>query len=310
MGCIIDLINKAKHHFLGGIFDMVAKAFAYAKINLFLDIESRREDGYHDIVSLMQRISLRDTVSVSLEPSEAKTINVTCSAPEIPCGEKNLAYKAANIYPIEKGNISINIEKVIPSSAGLAGGSADAAATLIALNELCENKLSMAELCALGAKLGADIPFCITGGACLVRGIGDILTEAKPMPMLPIVVAKKGEGMSTPAAYRALDEKYCNFVGYTPKIELLDKLIGENEALSAREYCEGLFNAFESVVEPERPDVTLIKGIMSSYGAVGAMMSGSGTSVFGIFTSKETAVAALDALKTQGADAHLCYPQM
>ncbi len=289
---------------------MTVTKFAYAKINLFLDIESRRDDGYHNILSLMQRISLKDTISVSIEPAATKTIEVTCSDSTIPCGEKNLAYKAADIYPIPSGKILINIDKVIPSSAGLAGGSADAAATLLALNELSGDKLSLSELCALGAKLGADLPFCITGGACLVEGIGDILTTTDPMPDFPIVVAKKGEGMSTPAAYRALDEKYDNFVGYDAHKELLDKLTKTNEPISAHEYCERLFNIFEDVVEPERPDVTFIKDTMLSCGAAGAMMSGSGTSVFGIFDCETSAEATVETLRKQGADAYLCYPHL
>ncbi|MBE6684511.1 MAG: 4-(cytidine 5'-diphospho)-2-C-methyl-D-erythritol kinase [Ruminococcaceae bacterium] len=287
---------------------MTVTKFAYAKINLFLDIESRRDDGYHNILSLMQRISLKDTISVYIEPAETKAIKITCSDPTIPCGEKNLAYKAADIYPIPSGKIVINIDKVIPSSAGLAGGSADAAATLLALNELSGDKLTLSELCALGAKLGADIPFCITEGACIVEGIGDILTATDPMPEFPIVIAKKGEGMSTPAAYRALDEKYDNFVGYASHKELLDQLTKVNETTSAHEYCEGLFNIFEDIVEPERPNVTLIKEIMMSCGAASAMMSGSGTSVFGIFDSEISATVAVEALKKQGADAYLCYP--
>jgi len=286
---------------------MTVTAFAYAKINLFLDIESRRDDGYHNILSFMQRISLKDTLEVSAEPSDTKSIEVSCSDKTIPCDEKNLAYKAANIYPIT-AKITIDIEKNIPSSAGLAGGSADAAAVLVALNEICENKLSTSELCALGAKLGADVPFCITGGACLVEGIGDILTATKPMPYLPIVVAKKGEGMSTPAAYRALDEKHSDFVGYIPHKDLLERVTSADETVSATKYCESLFNVFEDVVEPKRTNVTLIKEIMKSCEAAGAMMSGSGTSVFGIFDSETAAAASVEALRRQGVDAHLCYP--
>lgn len=287
---------------------MTVTVSAYAKINLFLDVESLRADGYHNILSLMQRISLKDTISVSAEPAKEKRIEISCSDPSIPCGEKNLAHKAASIYPIT-ANIFISIDKHIPSSAGLAGGSADAAAVLVALNEICENKLSVAELCALGAKLGADIPFCIMGGACLVEGIGDILTATKPMPRFPIVVAKKGEGMSTPTAYHALDVRYNNFEGYITHREFLKKLTSAEDSITAPKYCECLFNIFESVVEPERPDVSLLKQVMISCGAVGAMMSGSGTSVFGIFDSEENAATAVDRLKEQGADAHLCYPQ-
>ena len=147
----------------------------YAKINLFLDIRSLRENGYHNILSIMQRIGLHDTITVTYSKDSTKSISLSCDRSDIPCGSKNLAYRAADIYPIS-GKLDIHIEKHIPMSAGLAGGSADAAATLIALNLIAEKPLSTEELCTLGAKLGADVPFCIKGGACLVEGIGEIMT--------------------------------------------------------------------------------------------------------------------------------------
>ena len=226
---------------------------AFAKINLFLDIRSIRENGYHNILSIMQRISLCDTVTVTFSKGEKKDISVSCDKESIPCGSDNLAYKAACLYPAE-GIIDIFIEKHIPMSAGLAGGSADAAATLVALNKLCGNKLSEDELCALGEKLGADVPFCIKGGACLVEGIGEIMTQISPIPKYPLIVAKKGEGMSTPAAYRALDEKFNRFKDYSPKEDLCD--IIRTPSTDAKALCRGLYNIFEAVVEPERPAVT------------------------------------------------------
>ena len=278
---------------------------AYAKINLFLDICSLRDNGYHNIISLMQQVSLHDDVTVSLTQSDKKEITILSDGGSIPCDNTNLAYKAADIYP-SSGKIEINIAKRIPVSAGLAGGSADAAATLIALNTLNGNKLSIDELCSLGSRLGADIPFCIKGGACLVEGIGEILTPIPSMPKYPIVIAKKGDGMSTPAAYKALDDRFNKFSGYYPQIEKLELLKRDNS--SAEELCKGLFNIFETVVECERPFVTEIKDIMRSCGAVGAMMSGSGTSVFGIFGNDGEAKIAQARLTALGADAHLCYP--
>ena len=278
---------------------------AYAKINLFLDIRSLRDNGYHNILSLMQQVSLHDDVTLSLTPSDKKEITVTSDGGAIPCDKTNLAYKAADIYPVS-GKIEINIAKRIPVSAGLAGGSADAAATLIALNTLSGNKLSTEELCSLGSRLGADIPFCIKGGACMVEGIGEILTPIGSMPRFPIVIAKKGDGMSTPAAYKALDERFNRFSGYAPQIEKLELL--KKADSSAEELCRGLFNIFESVVECERPFVTEIKDAMRSCGAAGAMMSGSGTSVFGIFENDREAEFAKERLTALGADAHLCYP--
>lgn len=280
---------------------------AYAKINLFLDIESLRDNGYHNIISIMQSVSLHDDITVSYSSDDVKSISVFCDNSDIPCDKSNLVYNAADIFPAN-GKINVNICKRIPVSAGLAGGSADAAATLIALNELTDNKLSEDELCALGARLGADVPFCIKRGACLVEGIGEKLTPVASMPRFPIVIAKKGEGMSTPAAYKALDVKFDNFTGYSPKSELCDILFDSDRRLNAKSFCSGLFNIFETVVEPERPAVTELKNVMLASNASGAMMSGSGTSVFGIFENETDAKGALTELKACGAEAHLCYP--
>ncbi len=278
---------------------------AHAKINLFLDILSKKENGYHNIVSLMHTVSLCDIITVEFEECSNKTIVVSCDNSDIPCGKDNLVYKAASIYPIN-GKINIHIEKNIPMSAGLAGGSADAAATLLALNKLSTAPVTLEELCVMGAKLGADIPFCLKKGACLVEGIGDILTPVAPMPSFPMVIAKAGEGMSTPDAYRALDTKYNDFKDYCVKHNKLEML--KNNSKNATEFCKGLFNIFESVVEDQRPCVSAIKKTMLDCGASGAMMSGSGTSVFGIFEHEEDALTCVEKLKQTGASAHLCYP--
>ena len=278
---------------------------AYAKINLFLDICSLRENGYHNILSFMQQISLHDDITVSLTPSEEKIIRIFSESDSIPCDKRNLAYRAADIFPVS-GKIDVKIVKRIPVSAGLAGGSADCAATLIALNSLTGNKLSTEELCDLGSRLGADVPFCIKGGACLVEGIGEILTPIASMPRFPLVIAKKGDGMSTPAAYKALDDKFNNFNKYVPRTDRLE--IVKKGGSDAERLCCGLFNVFETVVEPERPCVTELKRIMIENGAAGAIMSGSGTSVFGIFKNETDASLAQKELMECGADAHVCYP--
>ena len=280
---------------------------AYAKINLFLDIDSVRNNGYHNILSVMQSVSLHDDITVSYSEGEEQNITVFCNNSNIPCDKSNLVYKAADVFPIS-GNIVVKIEKRIPISAGLAGGSADAAATLIALNKICGDKLSADELCTIGAKLGADVPFCIKKGACIAEGIGEILTSVESMPAFPIVIAKKGDGMSTPAAYKALDIKFNNFIDYALNTQYYNVLFDVKNRESAEKYCRGLFNIFESVVECERPAVTELKRIMTDHGASGAMMSGSGTSVFGIFDCEERAMVARDALIACGADAHVCYP--
>lgn len=280
---------------------------AYAKINLFLDIVSRREDGYHNILSVMQSVTLHDTVTVEYISGQTTKIEVTCSSDTIPADQSNLGYKAAAKFPYAKGIINVHIKKRIPVSAGLAGGSADAAAVLLALNELCGNPMTLDELKDLGATIGADVPFCIECGTCLVEGIGDIVSEFAPMPNYPIVIAKKGEGMSTPGAYRLLDEKFNNFSSYQPHKEQLSKLT-ENQSSDIVNYCSEIYNVFEQVVEPLRSDITLIKQTMTDFGAINATMSGSGTSVFGIFDHYESAELALLKLKELGADAHICYP--
>lgn len=281
-------------------------AKANAKINLFLDISSKRNDGYHNLVSIMQSVDLCDVITVDYTGSNSLDISVSCDNSNVPLGNDNLVYHAAGAL-IDRGLVRISIEKRIPMSAGLAGGSADAAATLVALNRLIDNKYSTDELKAIGAKLGADIPFCIEGGTQLVEGIGDIMTQTAPAPKVPLVIAKMGEGMSTPTAYKALDLKYNSFNNYSINSEKLSILTdGSNKCLT--DYSQGLYNIFESVVEPERRCVTLIKEAMISHGALNALMSGSGTSVFGIFENEQAAMLAVNQLKALGAVAHLAYP--
>ena len=280
---------------------------AYAKINLFLDIESLRDDGYHDIISHMQSVTLHDTVTVEREESCDKDISVYCDNSDLPCDRSNLVYKAADIFPLNIGKVKIYIEKNIPMSAGLAGGSADAAATLIAINSLLGDPLSRDELKALGARLGADVPFCIEKGACIARGVGEKLAPAAHMPHFPIVIARDGEGMSTPEAYKALDRKYNRFEGYIPNTGKL-AIITDNSGVPIDEYVKGLFNIFESVVEPERPRVSELKNLLLDCGAVASMMSGSGTSVFGIFKTEDEARGAVESITATGAFAALCYP--
>ena len=280
---------------------------AYAKINLFLDIESIRADGYHNIISHMQSVTLHDTVTVEREESDEKYITVLCDNSSVPCDMSNLVYKAADIFPKSIGKVRIEIEKRIPMSAGLAGGSADAAATLVALNTLLGNPLSLKELKTLGARLGADVPFCIERGACIARGVGEELEKTAPMPDFPIVIARMGEGMSTPYAYKALDRRYDSFINYLPKTDKLDILTSNPDA-PIDEYVKGLFNIFEGVVEEERPAVTELKKLLSDNGAVAAMMSGSGTAVFGIFKNRADAERAERALGEKGAFAAICYP--
>ena len=294
---------------------------ARAKINLFLDITGRRPDGYHTITGVMQSISLCDTVSVEVtEPTDngfvgAETITLTCSNPDIPTDNRNLAWRAADAFfaATEKGckSLTIHMEKRIPAAAGMAGGSTNAAAVLVGLNHLFGNPLAVEALCEVGLKLGADVPFCIKGGAQITEGIGEIMTPVSTMPPCELVVACGGEGVSTPAAYKALDALYGNFdpAVYTPHTEGLSTLLSALEQGDLNALCGSTFNLFESVVLPERPVAQSIKETLLTLGAITSMMSGSGPSVFGVFPKGNgSAQKACEVLTAQGIPAWVCEP--
>lgn len=285
---------------------MKLSVLANAKINLFLDIKSKREDNYHNILSIMQSVDLCDVITIEYTPSAIKTISVECSDKTLSCAADNLIYKAALAFPCV-GDIKVFLNKKIPVSAGLAGGSTDAAAILVGLNRLTGEKLSLDELKTIGGKLGADIPFCIEGGTCIVEGIGDSVKKIGRAVTCPIVVARIGEGMSTPMAYAMLDDKYDNFKEYRQKTDIFSELLKDIEADKGVKKFR-LFNIFEEVVEPIRPRVSEIKEIMTSCGAHNAIMSGSGTSVFGLFENENMALISIDRLHRLGAMAFLCYP--
>ena len=301
---------------------------APAKINLFLDITSRRPDGYHEINGVMQSISLCDTVTIEVtEPTGmylcslgahtagAESITLTCSNPDLPADSRNLAWRAAEAFFAATGrgckNLLIHIEKRIPAAAGMAGGSTNAAAVLVGLNDLFDRPLTADQLCEVGLKLGADVPFCIRGGAMITEGIGEVLTPITPMPDCELVVACGGEGVSTPAAYKALDTLYGSFdpAAYTPHTEGLKVLKSALWQGDLTALCGSVFNLFETVVLPDRPVARQIKETLLSAGAITAMMSGSGPSVFGAFPKGDGAAQrARDALTALGIPAWVCEP--
>ena len=282
---------------------------AYAKINLHLDVVSKAENGYHGVNTVMQTVSLCDDIEISLNSRGAHSI--ICDSEDIPTDSKNLAWRAADLFfEAAKKDLwaDIKISKRIPMAAGLAGGSADAAAVFRGLNTLCGYPLSRDELLALGARLGADIPFCIACGATFADGFGERLHPIPSMPSCYILVACGKEGVSTPWAYSMLDRKYRNFVCGTYIPHSAERLMSAIEAGKLTDIAANIYNIFESAIEPERTEVTIIKSQMSVGGALGAMMSGSGPSVFGIFDSKEKAEATLDNLKGFGVSAFLAEP--
>lgn len=290
---------------------------APAKINLFLDITGRRPDGYHTISGVMQSVSLCDTVTLTLSPAaegEEPRRTLTCTNPDLPTDGKNLGLRAAEAFfaATGKGNahLHIHIEKRIPAAAGMAGGSTDAAAVLKGLNELTGRPLTSEELCRIGLSLGADIPFCVTGGAQITEGVGEILTPCDPLPPCYLVIACAGEGVSTPAAYKKLDEMYENFDG-TAYISKTDALVAQLGALKNCDLCGAgkyAYNIFEAAVLPTHSKAGNIKRTLVEVGAVFAMMSGSGPSVFGAFNDEKAARTAAELLQNQDIPAWVCEP--
>ena len=270
------------------------KLLANAKINLFLDIESKRADGYHNIVSLMQSVMLHDTVTVSFEPSNEKRIEITVNDPKIPCDAKNIAYKAADRL-LDSGHVKIEIEKNIPSPAGLAGGSADAAAVIWALRKFgCISK-THDEIMKIASGIGADVPFCLVGGSKKIGGIGDIITDIDPIPSLNLVIAIDGEGVSTPLAYASLDRTYGDFVDHTVRDFDFDNFT-----------LDSAYNIFEDVVLEERPKARALMDQMYTLGAIKSIMSGSGPSIVGVFNTSVEADAAARCLNEKGIFAVSC----
>ncbi len=285
---------------------------ANAKINVYLDVTSRRENGYHNIVSIMQTVSVCDLVSVDFRPTEHTSIRLEASGNDrMPTDCRNLAWRAAEKFlqrTGRQGEVRIVIEKHIPMAAGMAGGSTDAAAVLRALNRLCGSPLTVDELCALGATLGADVPFCIVGGTALVTGIGECMQEITPMPQGILLVACRGEGVSTPWAYGELDRKYNDFKD--PKNDDNRPTYIENAWKSGdlAASCAHFFNLFEEVIPAAQKDVDEIKRVMLENGVIRSMMSGSGPSVFGVFADVASAERACTVLRESGAVAYICHP--
>lgn len=281
---------------------MKIKVKAYAKINLMLDIVSTRTDGYHDLFMIMQSVGVYDTVTV--EKRKQKGITITCDIDDIPLDEKNIAHKAAVAFfkanRINNYGIHIDIKKRIPHAAGLAGGSADGAAVIVALNKLYNKNLTDDELCKIGVKVGADVPFCITGGTLLSQGIGDVLNKVKPLRKCYILLAKPDFGVNTGQAYHQFD--------VSGKVHTPDKfgMLCAMQSRDLNKICSKLENVFEQFIEvPNRVDM---KQIMRQNGAIGTCMSGSGPTIFGIFNDKESAQKAGEQLKDYAKDIVVCTP--
>lgn len=289
---------------------MNVKISAPAKINLYLDILWKRKDGFHNIQSIMQTVSLSDTVSIRTESEGG--IRITCSNPIIPQDERNIAWKAANEYinafDVDCKGLSIYIEKNIPVCAGLAGGSTDAAAVLLGLNSIYE-KASVIELIDCAAKLGSDVPFCLVKGTKITQQKGEDMTSVPPMPDCTILICSSGESVSTAWAYGELDRIHNDF---SDRREMRSNIRGMIDGLrggSLNEVTSNMYNIFEEAVFPLCPKAKETKEKLLALGADNAMMSGSGSAVFGIFTDKEAALKARSALENSERKVFLCRPQ-
>ncbi len=273
---------------------------APAKINLFLDITGRLPNGYHEIASVMQTVDIFDYVKVE----KNEEIEVRCSRGNLD-GDNNIAFKAAKLFfeaaKIDSG-AKIFIDKRIPMQAGMAGGSADAAAVLFGLNKLFDEPFSAEALCSIGAKCGADVPFSLMGGTMLAEGIGEKLSPVSPMPDCWLVIVKPDFGMSTPESYKYYDEHGLFALEHPDKQAFLGILEQNDICMLAEKLC----NVLEHTVE--NPIIEKIKNSMLSLGALGSMMTGSGTAVFGIFDSVHKAVAAKNALSEKFDSVFLSRP--
>ena len=263
---------------------------ANAKINLSLDVTGVRENGYHDVRMIMQSIELCDYLDI--EVNNSGRIELTCSNPKIECDKSNLIYKAADKLInkavdeeiIDKNTgVTISLQKNIPIAAGLAGGSTDAAATLVGLNEELGLGYSSSELRGLGVTLGADIPFCIEGGTYLSEGIGEVLSKLKDAPDCFIVLVKPDINVSTKFVY---DNLILNEETVHPDV---DAMLNAIETGSIKRVADCLDNLLATVTEKEYPIIVDIKNILKENGALNAIMSGSGPTVFGLFDDEEKA---------------------
>ena len=287
---------------LGG--RMTETAFAYAKINISLDIISKRDDGYHNMKMVMQTVSLCDKITIICEPGEG--ISVDAGLQYLPRDKSNIAVKAAlgffNYTGITGYHTQISIKKEIPIRAGLGGGSADAACVLRMLNRMFISKLDQETLKTIGISLGSDVPFCVVGGTRLAEGRGEILTELPPMPSCYFVICKPPYSFSTPELFSLTQ---CDKIRVRPDTEgIIESLM--NGSLSG--IARRMYNVFEDYVPQGRQDIVYIKNSMLDNGALGATMTGSGSAVAGVFDSAEYAQKSYEQLKGKYMECYLAEP--
>ena len=277
---------------------------AFAKLNLTLDVLGKRDDGYHDLQSVMQTVSIRDDIEIDI--GTGKPWCLKCDKEDIPTDERNLAWKAAKVYcealGKDPGGIEIRITKRIPSQAGMGGGSADAAAVLRALNRHYGDPLSIMALAELGAEVGSDVPFCVLCGTAMVEGRGEKVRKLPDMPDCIIVVCKPEFSVSTPELYKKIDEVA---IANRPDNQSMESalLAGDLEKVA-----HNLCNVFDPVVTEDHLELNYIKSIFHQYGAVGYQMTGSGSACFAIVSEFEVAAVLCSMLKENYPNIYICKP--
>lgn len=267
---------------------------AYGKINLGLDVLRRREDGYHDVRMIMQTVGIFDRVDLIWK--EEPGIQVETNLYYLPTNENNLVYKAAKLlmdeFQVQEG-LLIRLRKFIPVAAGMAGGSSDAAAVLFGVNKMFRLGLTTEELMERGVKIGADVPYCILRGTALSEGIGEVLTSLSPVPQCQVLVAKPGINVSTKFVYENL---HANDLRPEQHPDI-DGMIRAIKAQDLQGIADKLGNVLETVTGKEYPVIQEIKDKMLEFGAIGSLMSGSGPTVFGLFTNPKAAQQAYEELR-------------
>ncbi|MCL1846297.1 MAG: 4-(cytidine 5'-diphospho)-2-C-methyl-D-erythritol kinase [Defluviitaleaceae bacterium] len=282
------------------------KLQAFAKINLFLDVVAKRSDGYHDIFSVMQSVSLSDEIELRRVGGSRK-VRLVCDEPTLPTDGRNLVVKAADALIRECGifeGIDIFLTKRIPSGAGLAGGSSDCAATLLGINELFNLNISLRRLLEIGKSLGADVPFCLTGGTAITEGIGEKITPIRPCPPCCIVVATPEIHISTPEIFSRLDAG--NFNNVPAREKFLFALNEKNNSKkNISQIANSLYNVFTPITAALYPEIFDLIAQLKGLGAEGAEMSGTGSAVFAVFADKNAAESAAAAINCK---AFICTP--
>lgn len=271
------------------------KIKAMSKVNLALDVLRRREDGYHEVKMIMQTLNLCDELEINTRDDDQ--IIIKCNDEDLECDDRNLIFKAARLLMEECGiwkGFDVELQKNIPIAAGMAGGSTDAAATLVALNEILDLNKTTEELKEIGVKIGADVPYCIEGGTQLSEGIGEKLTKLNPVPQCYVVVAKPFISVSTKYVYENL---FVDTIKCHPDVDSMIKAIDDGNIKAMTSYMD---NILENVTEKQYPVIEMLKNMLIKSGALNAIMSGSGPTVFGIFEDEQKANEALSNVMDTG----------